>query len=144
MQLVWYGVCLFSPTVLHCNVLQNITFVMLLTCENVCDNDYCLILQCWQYTYHMAGKFDGEFNLTFFALTVKLISVNVNFPLNFPYTMCLLTAHFVKLKSVIFLLCNLEAILSNFIPIKFSGHTVCKYIACPNFKLYICLLNLKN
>ena len=57
-------------------------------------------------------------------LTVKLISVNVNFPSNFPYTMCLLTAHFVKLKSVIFLLCNLEAILSNFIPIKFSGHTV--------------------
>ena len=32
--------------------------------------------------------------------------------------------HFVKLKSVIFLFCNLEAISSNFIPIKFSGHTV--------------------
>ena len=39
--------------------------------------------------------------------------------------MCLLTGHFVKLKSVIFLLCNLEAISSNFIPVKFSGHTVC-------------------
>ena len=38
--------------------------------------------------------------------------------------MYLLTVHFVKLKSVIFLLCNLEAISSNFIPVKFSGHTV--------------------
>ena len=69
-------------------------------------------------TYRMAGKFDG---LTFFVLTIKLISVNVNFPSNFPYTMCLLTAHFVKLKSVIFLLCNLEAISSNFIPVKFPA-----------------------
>ena len=42
--------------------------------------------------------------------------------------MCLLTAHFVKLKSVIFLLCNLEAISSNFIPVKFSGHTVHTYM----------------
>ena len=32
--------------------------------------------------------------------------------------------HFVKLKSVIFLFCNLEAISLNFIPVKFSGHTV--------------------
>ena len=44
--------------------------------------------------YRIAGKFNREFNLTFFALTVKLISVNVNFP----YTMCLLTGHFVKFK----------------------------------------------
>ena len=29
--------------------------------------------------------------------------------------------HFVKLKSVIFLLCNLEAISSNFIPVKFPA-----------------------
>ena len=29
-----------------------------------------------EISYHMAGKFDS---LTFFALTVKLISVNVNF-----------------------------------------------------------------
>ena len=58
----------------------------------------------------------------FFALTI--ISINVNFP----YTMCLLTGHFVKLKSVIFLLCNLEAISSNFIPVKFSGHTVCHHV----------------
>ena len=56
----------------------------------------------------------------FFALTVKLIFVNVNFPLNFPYTMCLLTEHFVKLKSVIFLLCNLEAISSNFPAIRYA------------------------
>ena len=38
--------------------------------------------------------------------------------------MCLLTGHFVKLKSVIFLLCNLEAISSNFIPVKFCSHTI--------------------
>ena len=38
--------------------------------------------------------------------------------------MCLLTGHFLKLKSVIFLLCNLEGISSNFIPVKFSGHMV--------------------
>ena len=42
--------------------------------------------------------------------------------------MCLLTAHFSKLKSVILLLCNLEAISSNFIPVKFSGHMVCVLI----------------
>ena len=36
-----------------------------------------------------------------------------------------------NLKFVIFLLCNLEAISSNFIPVKFSGHTVlytCSYV----------------
>ena len=32
--------------------------------------------------------------------------------------------HFVKFKSVIFLKCNLEAILSNYIPVTISGHTV--------------------
>ena len=32
-------------------------------------------------SYRMAGKFDG---LTFFALTIKLISVNVNFPYAMP------------------------------------------------------------
>ena len=38
---------------------------------------------CSVSNYHMAGKFDGEFNLTvltFITPIIKLISVNVNFP----------------------------------------------------------------
>ena len=72
------------------------------------------------YTYRIARKFNGEFNLTFFMLTVKLISVNVIFLILCAFLLGISS----NLKSVIFLLCNLEAILSNFIPVKFSGHTV--------------------
>ena len=69
-------------------------YVYVCMCVSVCVFMYVRMYVCM---YHVARKFDGEFNfdgLTFFALTVKLISVNVNFP----YTMCLLTEHFVKFK----------------------------------------------
>ena len=55
-----YGECYIA-------ILSESSNVMLIQC----NNEFYII-------YRMAGKFDGEFGLTFYKLAVKLISVDIN------------------------------------------------------------------
>ena len=79
--------------------------LLILSVANVLTEYYVLIL--------VATDGQKKLNLMIFTPIIKLLSTSINFPHLIDEMCC----YFIKLKSVIFLKFNLEAILSNFIPI---------------------------